>query len=216
MSTNINCSQSVANERRRPGRIGVLAMLVLLLAAADPIPSHAQSRPAPAAQAQAPVSVELLQFKVIKGPDGKERYAPADAVVPGDVIEYRATYRNNTDKPIADMAATLPIPEGTNYLPKSASAPGGRAAEAATAEGRYGREPLMRKVKGKDGKLRDEPVPYGEYRMLRWPFGGLNGKGEFTVKARVQVEGLESPRPDASPARKPQAAAQPKPPALRR
>lgn len=169
----------------------IALFLALLLGGVNSAPVLAQQRAAKVAQA--PVSIELTQFKVVEGPDGHERYLPADAVVPGDVIEYRATYRNNGQKPVGGLAATLPIPEGTHYLSKSAVAPAGLVSEAATADGAFGREPLMRKVKGPDGKWHDQPVPYAEYRTLRWPLGLLAGKREVTVKARVQVDLYASP-----------------------
>lgn len=193
---------------RRVLQSGLLVALALALSVAGLAPVHAQAHSVPKAQASTPVAVELVQFKVIKGADGKEQFLPADAVMPGDIIEYRATYRNTTTKPVSGMAATLPIPQGTDYLPRSASAPGGLVAEAATAGGSFGREPLTRKVKGPDGKLHDEPVPYAEYRMLRWNIDRLNGKGELTVTARVRIEGGESPASGAASARTPRTGAQ--------
>ncbi|RNF85236.1 DUF11 domain-containing protein [Montanilutibacter psychrotolerans] len=172
---------------------GKLALaLALLLIVSGPMQAFAQARSTPSAPTQGPLSVVLSQVKVIKDPEGRERYAPVETVVPGDVIEYRATYRNSSATPMSGVEATLPVPKGTNYLPKSASAQG-FTAEAATPDGRFAPEPLMRKVTGPDGKLRDETVPYSEYRTLRWMLGRIAGKGEVTVKARVQVERYESP-----------------------
>jgi len=176
--------------------------LALLLVASGPMQAFAQERAAPTVPTEAPLSVVLTQVKVMKDPDGRERYTSVETVVPGDVIEYRATYRNKLATPMSGVAATLPVPKGTHYLPKSAAAPGGFSAEAATADGRFGREPLMREVKGTDGKLRDETVPYSDYKTLRWMLGRIAGKSEVTVKARVQVDryeasprlGLDSPR----------------------
>src|SRR6185369_4007426 len=39
------------------------------------------------------VSTRLEARKVVTGPDGRERFAPAESAKPGDVIEYVATYR---------------------------------------------------------------------------------------------------------------------------
>lgn len=198
--------------------VAPLLALVLLLGGASGAPVLAQQRAAKVAQA--PVSIELTQFKVVEGPDGHERYLPADAVVPGDVIEYRVTYRNNGPKPVAGFAATLPIPEGTHYLSKSAAAPAGLVPEAATEDGAFAREPLMRKVKGPDGKWHDQPVPYAEYRTLRWPLGLLAGKHEVTVKARVQVDLYAPPEAragqDSSPSQSQAAAANKAPTAASR
>ncbi|WP_323503886.1 hypothetical protein, partial [Cryobacterium sp. RTS3] len=60
--------------------------------------------------------MELIQAKVTKTADGKEHFSSADSIRPGDVIEYRAVYTNRTDKPVNGVIATLPVPEGLEYL----------------------------------------------------------------------------------------------------
>ena len=52
--------------------------------------------------------------------DGKEVLGPAEQAHPGDVIEYRAEYKNAGTQPVQQLAATLPIPRGTEYLSKTA------------------------------------------------------------------------------------------------
>ena len=88
------------------------------------------------------VAIKLEQFKVVKDASGQESLADAKTVKPGDIVEYRATYTNRDGRPVKGLLATLPIPVGMNYLPKTAK-PGTDKLEAATKNGEYSREPLM-------------------------------------------------------------------------
>ena len=131
------------------------------------------------------VSVVLTQSKVVKNAKGVEQLVAAPTVMPGDVIEYKATYKNNSAKPVTGLVANLPIPEGLEYLPKSAK-PGATLVTVATKDSVYAVEPLMRKLP--DGNV--APVPYVDYRALRWTLGQLPAGGEAAVTARARVEGV--------------------------
>jgi uncharacterized repeat protein (TIGR01451 family) len=139
------------------------------------------------------VAAELTQFVVVKAADGKEQLLDASSVKPGDVLEYRVTYTNNTGKPVTGLVADLPIPEGLEYVPRSAK-PGADLVKAAVKDGEYAAEPLMRK--GKANKA--EPVPYAEYRALRWTLGQLPAGGVAAVSARAKVEVVVPPAPKTS------------------
>jgi len=128
------------------------------------------------------VDVNLTQHKVSKGKDGKEVLGNAAFVKPGDVIEYRATYTNRSANAVKNVVASLPIPEGLQYQPMSAK-PGAAIAQASVKGGAYGAEPLTRKVSGKV-----EPVPYADYRSLRWNLGELPAGGVAVVSARAAVQ----------------------------
>lgn len=152
-----------------------------------------QVAPAPteAAQKKA-VAVVLTQAKVVKDAQGKEQLVAADSVKPGDVLEYTATYTNHTGKSVSGLVANLPIPEGLEYLPKTAK-PGATLVKAATKDGVFAAEPLARNVSGKS-----EPVPYNEYRSLRWTLGQLPANGSTAVTARAKVEAVVPPAPVAA------------------
>jgi uncharacterized repeat protein (TIGR01451 family) len=133
--------------------------------------------------------VKLAQFKVVRDAKGQESFEDAATVRPGDVLEYRATYRNVSQRQVNGVQATLPVPQGTEYLPKSGTHPS-FPLQAATLEGRYAAEPLTRTVTLPDGRTRSEPVPYPEYRTLRWALGPMTPGKEVTVKARMQVSAI--------------------------
>lgn len=152
-----------------------------------------QAAPAPAEAVQKKtVAVVLTQAKVVKDAQGKEQLVAADSVKPGDVLEYTATYTNHTGKTVSGLVANLPIPEGLEYLPKTAK-PGATLVKAATKDGAFAAEPLARVVNGKS-----EPVPYNEYRSLRWTLGQLPANGSAAVTARAKVETVAPPVPAAA------------------
>jgi uncharacterized repeat protein (TIGR01451 family) len=131
------------------------------------------------------VTVELTAHRVTKDAKGAEALAPAEQAKPGELLEYRAHYKNAGTGTAKGLAATLPIPRGTRYVPGSALP--GRV--EASLDGRtFAPIPLMRKVKTKSGRTVLREVPASEYRALRWPLGTLPANQEKTVAARVRVE----------------------------
>lgn len=134
--------------------------------------------------AQGSVTVDLKAHRVAQDARGQETLAPADQAKPGETVEYVATYRNRDAAPAAQVTATLPVPAGMEYLPKSAKP----AAVMASLDGqKFAPVPLMRKVRAADGREIEREVPASEYRYLRWSLGTLAGKSERAVRARMRV-----------------------------
>jgi uncharacterized repeat protein (TIGR01451 family) len=100
------------------------------------------------------------------------------------VIEYVATYKNTDNKPVTNVMATLPIPQGMEYIPNTASP---EQAMASTDDQHFAPIPLKRKATDKNGQTVDELVPYSEYRSLRWQLGAMAGGATRDVKARMKV-----------------------------
>lgn len=117
--------------------------------------------------------------------DGKETLAPAEKVKPGDVVEYRATYRNAGDQPARQVMATLPVPAGMEFVGRTASP---KRLEASLDGNTFAQVPLTRRVKQADGREVVRVVPASEYRWLRWPIGTLDPQGSRTVVARMKVQ----------------------------
>ncbi|HEX5362448.1 MAG TPA: hypothetical protein VFW49_15385 [Fluviicoccus sp.] len=135
---------------------------------------HAQA--APAAE---PVKVNLQVFKVTLS-NGKETLIESKTVKPGETLEYRATYSNVSKKNISNLAATLPVPKGMEFVAQSAKP----VSVDATVDGReFAPVPLMRK-KAAGG---EEPVPVAEYRALRWKAVELQSGKSYEVSARMRV-----------------------------
>lgn len=130
------------------------------------------------------IKTELSAFRVVVGQDGKEELLPADRAKPGEVIEYVLICTNKGQGQVSNLQPTLPIPKGTEFLPGTAKP----AAVLASLDGKsFAPVPLKRTIKGADGKIREEEVPYQEYRFLRWRLDRLEPAKNTTVKARVKV-----------------------------
>lgn len=129
----------------------------------------------------AEVTVQLTAYKVVKNA-GKETLTAADKMMPGETVEYKAVYKNTNKSAVHDVKASLPIPQGMQFVPKTAVP----AAPMASTDGvNFSQLPLMKQVKGADGKMHEEPVPYSEYRSLRWDLGEIPAGGSKTVSARM-------------------------------
>lgn len=152
--------------------------------------AHAQQAK-PLSDKKEAVLIQLTQKRVLSGPQG-EKLEDATSVKPGDVIEYRATYTNVSKQAVQGLVAKLPMPEGLEYLPKSAK-PFNATLQMAGRDGQFGVEPLQRKAV--DGTV--QTLPYNEYRTMRWNVGQLNAGASVVVSARAKVEGA-TPQVSAS------------------
>jgi len=129
--------------------------------------------------AKDPVSVELKTYLISGNADGKQPAAKlVTKVKPNDVIEYRATYTNNTSGKIKNLAATLPIPAETQFLAKSQP----ENAQASTDGTNFAPMPLKRK----EGNQMVN-VPLKDYRALRWTIAELPAGKSVTVSAQTRV-----------------------------
>lgn len=130
----------------------------------------------------ASVTSELTVHKVVKDKDGRETLVPAETAKPGDVLQYTITYRNTGSAPVTSLTNTLPIPTPMEFLPGTDQP---KAASASTDGRAFFPIPLMRQSKADADKL--EPVPYAEYRFLRWYAPKLEPKQSLRYSARVRV-----------------------------
>jgi uncharacterized repeat protein (TIGR01451 family) len=148
------------------------------------LPAHAAD--ADGSKANAPIGIVLKQFKVIKDEKGDTKLMDAPLVVPGDVIEYHATYSNH-GKTALPVVATLPIPEALEYIKDSASATPRVAYTVALKDSQFAKEPLMQTTVAASGATLSQPVPYASYRYVRWDLGRLpaGSSVEVTVRAKV-------------------------------
>ena len=140
------------------------------------------------AYAEGDVIVALTAHRILVS-QGKEARLPAEQAKPGDVIEYRATYSNRGASAVRDLEATLPVPTGLEYLPRTAQP----VRLQASLDGKaFAPAPLTRRVRLPNGKTELREVPASEYRALRWSIGSLGAKSSRTVGARMRVAPLEA------------------------
>jgi uncharacterized repeat protein (TIGR01451 family) len=132
----------------------------------------------------AEVKVVLTANKIVIV-NGAEQRQSSEKAKPGEIIEYVAEYRNTAKSPVSNVVATLPIPSGMEYIPDTADP---AQVMASTDEHNYAPVPLKRMVRGADGKMIEQQVPYAEYRSLRWKLGEIQGESSKSVKARMTVK----------------------------
>lgn len=150
-------------------KIGLLGAATLILA----VNVSAETK-----AAKDPVSVELKTYLISVNPDGKPSAKLVTKVKPNDIIEYRATYTNNTLGKIKNLAATLPIPAETQFLAKSQP----ENAQASTDGTNFAPMPLKRK----EGNQMVN-VPLKDYRALRWTIAELPAGKSVIVSAQTRV-----------------------------
>jgi uncharacterized repeat protein (TIGR01451 family) len=153
------------------------------------------------AGAQTPAVSSVLTASLVSVVDGKTVKTPAVDAKPGDVIEYRATYANNSKAPIERLLALVPIPEGTTLIEKSISP---EAASASVDAVTFAPVPLVRTIKLANGTTRTEAVPLSDYRSVRWALTNIAAGQPVTVSVNVRVNSLPSLAPLAgAPSAKP-------------
>ncbi len=129
------------------------------------------------------VTSELQAFKVVEK-EGKSALVAADKVAPGDVIEYRVEYRNQSKSAVKDLDATLPMPTGLTVLTDSLRPLQARA----SVDGRtFGPMPLRRRVKNADGTVSIVTIPASQIRFLRWTVPQLEAGKSISFAARARI-----------------------------
>ena len=136
------------------------------------------------AQGKKDVGANLTVQKVVVLSDGKEQFLSADQATPAEILLYTAVYTNRTGGAVNGLVATLPIPQGVEYLAGTAQPAG---AKASTDGATFQTIPLKRKVKLADGTESEVLVPTIEYRKLQWNISELAADASFSASARAKI-----------------------------
>lgn len=120
-----------------------------------------------------------LQAKQIVTENGKQVLKTVNRAKSGDVIQYQAIYRNNIQKPMTDLALTLPVPANMVYVGSSSPAP----TQASLDGKKFENLPILRNVNGKMVE-----VPASQYRALRWIVKTLPAQQSTTVSLNAKVQ----------------------------
>jgi len=133
------------------------------------------------------VALDLKHFKVVAKADGKEELVAANEARPGEIIEYQLRCTNEGARDIADFQPSIPIPAGLEFVPKSATPD----EVTASTDGRtWGAIPLKRTLKLAGGEEKVVPVPYREYRFIRWSAMALGAGKSLRMSVRARVAGV--------------------------
>lgn len=141
--------------------------------------------PAWSSAGQPEVKVQLSAKRIVKNAQGKESISGGDSAKPGEIIEYRATYKNSGTATAGNVSATLPIPTEMEFVADSATPAGASASTDGTT---FSAVPLVRKVKLAYGVVSNREVPVAEYRSLRWNLRDLAPGASVTVSARMKIK----------------------------
>ena len=136
-----------------------------------------------AQQTKDPVTVALVAKKVVNV-EGAETLVAAEAIKPGDTLQYEAVYRNGSTGAVRSLCATMPVPEGLALVADSAAPAGALASTDGT---NFLPMPLMRAVRQADGTIEKQPVALAEYRALRWSIAQLGAGDRTTVRLRARA-----------------------------
>ncbi len=145
------------------------------------------------AASQEPLVAEMVVHQVVVDKKGRKSLRSASKAKPGDVLEYKVTYRNKSRSKITDVIATLPIPEGTKYIKGSAYP---RRVEASLDGKEFHRVPLMRdrrtgKLFGADApwsvRTKGKKVPVIDYRVLRWRISSIHPHRYVVTRAQASM-----------------------------
>ena len=132
------------------------------------------------------LSAVLKAFKITINAEGSEVATEVTEVKPGDIIEYRLTYQNETDGNLTQITPVLPIPLEMFYLESTAS-PELSGASISPNANDFRKPPLTRQVTLPDGSQVNRVIPAQEYRRIQWLVPALAAGESITLTARVEV-----------------------------
>ena len=119
-----------------------------------------------------------------------------NALLPGDVVQYRLTFTNTTGAPVLNVEFKDPLPAGLRYVASSASADREDVSIAYSIDGgrTYSAQPMIEETVNGEKVVR--PAPAEMYTHVRWLVTGWVQPGtEVTAqfRARLPEESREEP-----------------------
>lgn len=125
----------------------------------------------------ADLGIKLDALKVVPATStAAESFASADNAAPGDVIEYRAVYTNETASMLRNFLPEIPIPAGLTVVEGSDQP----KATLGSLDGvKFSPLPIL----GADG----QPVPAASIRALRWNVANLAVGESITLRVRASL-----------------------------
>ena len=153
--------------------------------------------PGASAQERAPQPLVITAQNLMAGDDDHvalvARGGDADAVLPGDVVEYRLVFTNHTDQAAHNVQFTDPLPEGLEYVGGSAAAETSEVVVEFSADGgaSYSTRPMIEVMV--DGVMETRPAGPERYTHISWTVRGAVASGT-SVAARFQARRVPTDR----------------------
>jgi uncharacterized repeat protein (TIGR01451 family) len=142
------------------------------------------ARSAFAAGGEDNVTATLHAFRVEPASGGTERLIPALEARVGEIVEYRAEYRNRGHTEVINLEVAVPLPPGMIFVPGTTQPANVLASEDGVA---FGPVPLMRTVIDGRGRKRLQRVPLADYRFLLWRIPRIGAESSVLLSLRMRV-----------------------------
>jgi uncharacterized repeat protein (TIGR01451 family) len=126
------------------------------------------------------LKVDLEAFRVLPNEDGSELLEIAETAAPGDVIEYRAAYANNSSSALNGVIPEIPVPAGLIFqLPGNGANQADLPSEVLIDGGEW---VAFSSLTNEDAVFNPQQVS-----ALRWPALDLAPQTSRTIAFRVTV-----------------------------
>lgn len=159
----------------------ILASIAAVALLALPLSAWAQPKVAISIKAEKEVTVTA------NGKQIKKKIA-AKGFLPGEEIIYTLSYVNSGTEAAKDVLITDPIPEGTSFIPGSAS-DADKATYSINKGKSYSKPTLLTyEIKTADGKKQQKVAAPEEYTDIRWTIPSVAPGGKGSVSFRVKVK----------------------------
>lgn len=127
------------------------------------------------------IAADTKVMKVMRDGSGREFLVPARDIKPGDIIEYQTTYLNSSTQPVADVQATINLPNGVKLVSlntplQTLATVGGDSYQTIS---QVGNTTVIRTT---------ETTPLNTYSGLRWNLVDLAPNASRTVTMRAVVQ----------------------------
>lgn len=145
-----------------------------------------------AAMAQPNVRISIKAKKevtVIKDGKAQKKLVAASKFAPGDTITYTISYNNTGTETATNAVIDDPVPDGTIYIPGSATGAGSDITFSIDKGKNYQKPSyLLYEVKGAGNATEKRVASPDEYTNIRWTVASIPAGGKGEVAFRVKVK----------------------------
>lgn len=157
--------------------------LMSILAAALLFPAAALAAP----QVQLAITAEK-EVTVTQNGEQVVQRVPAGEAAPGETVIFTIVYENVGDEAATNVVVNNPLPEGTAYVPGSATEAGELTFSIDGGETFKSPSLLTYEVANPDGTQERRVASPEQYTHIRWQIPEISAGGNGEVNFRVQVQ----------------------------
>jgi len=133
----------------------------------------------------------VVEKEVVVVEDGKEvtKRVAAEEIFPGEVLFYTITFKNSGDEMATNAILNNPVPEGTVYLPSTASEEIGNVSFSIDGGETFKKPTLLTyEVTMPDGSKKQRTASPEQYTHIRWQVEKIDvgQAGEISFQVRVK------------------------------